>query len=120
MLELEDDFEIVGEAATGRQAVELTHKLQPDVVLMDVNMPETNGIEATRQLRDELPDVMVIGLTMHEEPSITSDMIDAGASAVFHKSTDTRGFCEEIRNTIGDGNGRPNINRKKDTPPRED
>lgn len=120
MLELEDDFEIVGEAATGRQAVELTHKLQPDVVLMDVNMPETNGIEATRQLRDELPDVMVIGLTMHEEPSITSDMIDAGASAVFHKSTDTRGFCEEIRNTIGDGNGRPGTSRKKDTPPRED
>jgi DNA-binding NarL/FixJ family response regulator len=86
MLGSEPDIEIVGEAGNGRQAVELTRDLQPEVVLMDVAMPEMNGIEATRIIHAEQPDVCVIGLSMFEHDQQGEAMRDAGAKDYVTKS----------------------------------
>src|SRR5476649_199860 len=67
MLELEGDFEVVGEAQDGRQAVELAKKLHPDVVLMDITMPLLNGLEATRQLLQTERGIKVLMLSAHQD-----------------------------------------------------
>lgn len=73
-------MEVVGEAADGRTACAKTTELRPDVVVMDVSMPDLNGIEATRKLRRECPHVKVLGLTVHEERSYLRELLEAGAS----------------------------------------
>lgn len=79
LLELEEDLEVVGEAENGRAAVELTAALRPDVVLMDVRMPEMDGVEATRQLTASLPESRVIILTTFDDESIIFEGLRAGA-----------------------------------------
>ena len=69
----------MGEAADGVEAVELARTLRPDVVVMDVSMPNLSGIEATRQIAAELPGVRVVGLSMHDDEEIAASMRDAGA-----------------------------------------
>ena len=69
----------MGEAASGREAVKLAHSLEPDVVVMDVAMKDSNGIEATRQLRSALPDLKVIALSSHSDSRYVNAMLDAGA-----------------------------------------
>jgi CheY-like chemotaxis protein len=86
LLKQEPDIEIVGQAADGAEVIELARRLKPEVVLMDIGMPNVNGIEATKVLRQELPQVKVIGLTMFEEAEPARDMIEAGAVAYLHKS----------------------------------
>jgi len=79
ILERESDVEVVGEAASGRAAVELARTLEPDVVVMDVAMKDSNGIEATRQLRSAWPDLKVIALSSHSDSRYVNAMLDAGA-----------------------------------------
>ena len=79
ILEREKDVEVVGEAASGREAVKLARCLEPDVVVMDVAMKDSNGIEATRQLRSERPDLKVIALSSHSDSRYVNAMLDAGA-----------------------------------------
>ena len=79
ILERESDVEVVGEAASGRAAVELARTLEPDVVIMDVAMKDSNGIEATRQLRSAQPDIKVIALSSHSDSRYVNAMLDAGA-----------------------------------------
>ena len=79
VLNMESDFEIVGEAQNGLEAIELAEKLLPDVILMDVNMPKLNGIEATRAIHKKHPDIHIIGLSMFEEEVYSKRMRDAGA-----------------------------------------
>ncbi len=92
MLQDHRDIEIVGEAWDGVMAVELARSLAPDVVVMDIAMPRLNGLEATRHIRRECPDVKVIGLSMHEEETMALAMRDAGAIAYLTKG----GQAEEL------------------------
>ena len=85
LIEKHSDMEVVGEAENGLMTVEMTRKLRPDVVLMDVTMPELNGIEATRQIKSELPDVKVLALSVHARREFVHDMIKAGVSGYMLK-----------------------------------
>ena len=90
ILAAQPDMEIVGEAGNGREAVELAGKLQPDVVVMDVAMPELNGIEATRRLADSAPRTRVLALSMHKDSVYVREILRAGARGYLLKdSADT-------------------------------
>jgi DNA-binding NarL/FixJ family response regulator len=95
-LELDPELEIVGEAADGREAVRLAHRLRPDVVLMDLLMPELDGIAATRLIRQELPDTEVVALTSVLEDDKVVGAVRAGAIGYLLK--DTR--AQELRQAI--------------------
>jgi len=101
LLGAEPDFRIVGQAEDGHQAVELTKKHRPDVVVMDINMPGINGIEATRILSRTLPETRIIGLSMHVDPHIAKTMREAGAVAYFSKGEAAGGLVEAIRACVG-------------------
>ncbi|MFP4351007.1 MAG: PAS domain S-box protein, partial [Desulfococcaceae bacterium] len=77
---------LAGEAENGLQALELTRQLQPDVVVMDINMPKMNGIEATRRIKTEMPEVRVIGLSMYEDKAVAVAIEQAGAEAFVNKT----------------------------------
>lgn len=97
MLELEPDFEVVGEAQTGRQAVELTQRLQPAVVLMDIAMPHLNGLEATRQIvKAKLPSRVLI-LSAHSDDAYVQSAAESGAVGFLLKQTSVRDVCRAIR-----------------------
>jgi two-component system response regulator NreC len=90
MLNAQPDMEVIGEAQDGRQAINGALRHQPDVVLMDITMPEINGIEATRQIKRMLPDVKVLVLTMHENDEYVFQALRAGASGyILKEAADT-------------------------------
>ncbi len=96
-LELDPALEVVGEAANGQEALRMAHELRPDVVLMDLLMPVMDGVEATRQIRRELPDVEVVALTSVLEDASVSGAIKAGAIGYLLKTTDADELCEAIK-----------------------
>jgi len=85
LLEKHPDIVVAGEAEDGREALQLARKLSPDVVIMDIAMPDLNGMEATRQILSELHNVKVIALSMHSDKRFVSEMLKAGASAYLLK-----------------------------------
>jgi DNA-binding NarL/FixJ family response regulator len=87
LLERSGEFECVGEADDGRQAVMLATELRPDIVIMDIAMPNLNGIEATRQIKSELPEVEVVVLSMHATRNYVLQVLQAGASAYLLKDS---------------------------------
>ncbi|HUS35059.1 MAG TPA: response regulator transcription factor [Verrucomicrobiae bacterium] len=97
MLELERDFEVVGEAGNGREAMALVRKLRPDVVLMDIAMPRLNGLEATRQMMKGSPSTRVIMLSAHSDDAYLSEATKAGAVGFLVKQSSARSVCEAIR-----------------------
>jgi DNA-binding NarL/FixJ family response regulator len=97
MLDLEEDLDIVGEAQNGRQAVELAKKLHPAVVLMDIAMPQLNGLEATRQLLKLLPATKVLMLSAHSDDAYVINAIESGAVGFLLKQTSAHDVCRAIR-----------------------
>ncbi len=85
LLEAQQDFEIVAEAETGAEAVEIVKNIEADVILMDIQMPDLNGIEATKQIKDIAPQIAVLALTMHEDDQYFFQMLHAGASGYVPK-----------------------------------
>jgi two-component system response regulator NreC len=85
LLSADGEIEIVGEAENGAEGVRLARELTPDVVLMDISMPDMNGIEATRRIKAECPDTAVLALTMHEDDQYFFAMLAAGASGYVPK-----------------------------------
>jgi NarL family two-component system response regulator LiaR len=96
-LELDPALQVVGEAGNGEEAVAMARRLVPDVVLMDLLMPVMDGIEATREIRRELPDVEVVALTSVLEDASVSGAIKAGAIGYLLKTTDADELCEAIK-----------------------
>jgi two-component system, NarL family, response regulator NreC len=97
MLENEHDITIVGEAEDGRMAEQLARELIPDVIIMDVAMPDLNGIEATRQITAKLRGVKVIALSMHDDRRFISNMLEAGAAGYLLKDDAFKSLSKAVR-----------------------
>jgi len=100
LLKLERDFEIVGAAQDGAEAIELAAQKEPDLILMDLKMPGTNGIEATREIRARFPDTKVLILTTYDDDEWLFDAIRAGASGYLLKDTPRQKIIEALRGTV--------------------
>ena len=95
--EIKGGFQVVGEAENGRDAVRLAGELEPDVILMDINMPELNGIEATTQIMQSEPQARIIVLTMYRQDHFVFDAIKAGARGYLLKNTDAQDLVNAVR-----------------------
>jgi DNA-binding NarL/FixJ family response regulator len=97
LLKEESDIEVIGEADTGRDAVKISIEKNPDIVVMDIAMRDMNGIEATRQIKKENPNIKIIALSMHSERQIVVGIFRAGASGYLLKDSTSAEFVEAIR-----------------------
>ena len=101
VLEGEEDMEVVGEAADGREALRACAELSPDLVLMDVRMPEMDGLEATRQIKARMPGMAVMMVTMHENPDYLLEAVRAGAAGYVLKEASGERIAGAVRRTLG-------------------
>jgi DNA-binding NarL/FixJ family response regulator len=97
LLEAEADMEVVGEASTGRQVIALTRKLRPNVVVMDIAMPQLNGLEATRQICESFPGTKVIILSAHSDDAYVEQVTAFGAAGYLIKQASANCLSEAIR-----------------------
>ena len=109
LLAAESDIEIVGEADNGRQAVKIALDKNPEIVIMDIAMKDMNGIEATRQIKEENPKIKIIALSMHSERQIVIGILRAGASGYLLKDSTSTELVEAIRTVY---RGRKYISQK--------
>ena len=96
LVEAQVDWKVCGEAATGREAVQKAGRLKPNVVIMDITLPELNGLEATRQIRKATPETQVLILTVHESEELLAEALRAGAHACMLKSDAGRELVSAI------------------------
>jgi two-component system response regulator NreC len=101
LLEKQAEFEIVAEAENGRKAVQIAQEQKPDVVVMDVSMPDLNGIEATTQIIESLPETRVIALSMHSDKRFVMGMLRAGASGYLLKDCASQELATAIHQVAG-------------------
>ena len=97
LLETQPEWIICGEATTGSEAILKAKRLKPDVIVMDISMPEVNGLEATRQIHEDMPDIPVLILSMHDSDQLVRDVLDAGARGYVLKSDLDRNLFLAIR-----------------------
>jgi len=97
LLERQPDFQIVGEAADGEETVNLARELQPDVVVMDVRMPKLTGVEATRRIKAEYPNIYVLVLTAHDDDEYVFALLQAGANGYLLKTAEIDELVRAIR-----------------------
>jgi DNA-binding NarL/FixJ family response regulator len=97
LIEKEQDIKVIGEAENGRTTVQLARELSPDVVVMDIGMPDLNGVEATRQIVTQCPSVRVIALSMHSDKRFVTEMLHAGASGYLLKDCAFQELAQAIR-----------------------
>ncbi len=97
ILSFDPEFDVVAEADDGREANGIVETYNPDIVLMDINMPEVNGIEATKNLLEDNPDVKVIILSIHDDENYVSHALQTGAQGYLLKEMDTESLMEAIR-----------------------
>lgn len=100
LIEKENGMEVIAEAEDGRSAVKLTKKLLPDIVIMDITMPDLNGIDATRAIFEEASGVKVVALSMHSDRRFVSGMLEAGASAYLLKDSAFDELATAIRAVV--------------------
>lgn len=100
LIHTQPDMEVVGEARTGREAIAEARRLKPDIVVMDVSMPELNGIEGTRQICDELTRTKVIALSMHKDPVYVREILRAGARGYLLKDSEDEDLLKAIRSVF--------------------
>jgi DNA-binding NarL/FixJ family response regulator len=101
ILSAQPDMEIIGEAGNGREAVELADQLRPDIVVMDVAMPELNGIEATRRLAASAPHTRVVALSMHKDSVYVREILRAGARGYLLKDSPAPDLLAAVRAVAG-------------------
>lgn len=104
ILAAQPDFEVVGEAANGKDAVDLAGSLQPDVIVMDVSMPELSGIEATRRIGEVSPKARVLALSMHRDSVYVREILRAGARGYILKDAQESELLGAVR-AVGKGDG---------------
>lgn len=97
LIQHEDDMEVVGEAGDGEEAVALASQVKPDVIIMDVNMPKLNGIEATRQIKAKMPSVAVLVLTAYDNDQYVSALLEVGAAGYLLKNIRGRELIDAVR-----------------------
>lgn len=105
----EEGFEVVGEASDGFEAIDLAGELRPQVVLMDVTMPNCDGVEATRRIRASLPDVRVVMLTMHADKDVLQRALEAGASGYLVKDCSLDEIAEAVTMAAGASDLSPSL-----------
>ena len=96
----EEDLEVVGEATDGQEALKMCRALKPELVLMDVRMPKSDGLEATRAIKEEMPQVSVVMVTMHENPDYLLEAIRAGAAGYILKDAEGERLVGAVRRTL--------------------
>lgn len=103
IFELEEDIEVVGEGSDGEEAIEHVLKIIPEVVLMDINMPKITGVEATKRIKTECPQVKVIILSIHDDESYIFETIRAGASGYLLKDVEGKVLVDAIKHVASGG-----------------
>ena len=98
----DEGFDVVGEASDGDEAVRLADTLRPDVILMDVTMPDVDGVEATRRIHQQHPEIRVVMLTMHADQSVIAEALRAGASGYLVKDCSTDEIADAVRMAAND------------------
>ena len=101
IVDKESDMKVVGEAADGRAAVRMAREVSPDIVIMDIAMPELNGVEATHQIFSETPHVKILALSMHSDEHFVAGMLKAGASGYLLKDCAAEELVQAIRSVMG-------------------
>ncbi|HET9966369.1 MAG TPA: response regulator transcription factor [Rubrobacter sp.] len=102
MLEGEPDLEVVGEAANGHHALELCRQLRPDLVLMDVRMPEMDGLTATREIKKEMPTISVLLVSAYESEDYRREAASAGATDYILKDAERYQLLEAVHAALGE------------------
>ncbi|HEV7720955.1 MAG TPA: response regulator transcription factor [Iamia sp.] len=105
----EEGFDVVGEASDGFEAIDMATELHPQVVLMDVTMPNCDGVEATRRIRASLPDVRVVMLTMHADKDVLERALEAGASGYLVKDCSLDEIADAVRMAADDAALSPSL-----------